>query len=82
MEKELIGDKTSKVLKELLEEISSKSAMTIGYPVSKDFDYSELLPFLKYPLNNVGDPFIPSTYTVGSRELEKEVIAFCSKLFR
>ncbi|MGZ3767536.1 MAG: histidine decarboxylase [Mucilaginibacter sp.] len=82
MEKELIGDKTSKVLKELLEEISSKSAMTIGYPVSKDFDYSELLPFLKYPLNNVGDPFIPSTYTVGSRELEKEVIAFFSKLFR
>ncbi|MGZ3814724.1 MAG: histidine decarboxylase [Mucilaginibacter sp.] len=82
MEKELIADKTSKVLKELLEEISSKSAMTIGYPVSKDFDYSELLPFLKYPLNNVGDPFIPSTYTVGSRELEKEVIAFFSKLFR
>nr|WP_256484230.1 histidine decarboxylase [Mucilaginibacter flavidus] len=33
-------------------------------------------------MNNVGDPFIPSTYTVGSRELEKEVIAFFSRLFR
>jgi histidine decarboxylase len=72
----------SRVLKDLLDEISSKSAMTMGYPVSKDFDYSELFPFLKYPMNNVGDPFIPSTYTVGSRELEKEVIAFFSRLFR
>lgn len=73
---------TSQVLKDLLHEISSTSVMTMGYPVCKDFDFDELLPFLKYPLNNVGDPFIPSTYTVGSRELEKEVIEFFSRLFR
>ena len=82
MGKELAAKNISKILQELLKEISAKSAMTIGYPVSKDFDYSELMPFLKYPMNNVGDPFIPSTYTVGSRELEKEVIAFFSRLFR
>ncbi|MBS1525234.1 MAG: histidine decarboxylase [Bacteroidetes bacterium] len=73
---------TSQVLKDLLDEISSRSPMTMGYPVSKDFDYSELLPFLEYPLNNVGDPFIPSTYAVGSRELEKQVIEFLARLFR
>jgi histidine decarboxylase len=82
METELILDNTSTILNDLLEGIRSKSAMTMGYPVSKDFDFSELLPFLQYPLNNVGDPFIPSTYTVGTRELEKEVIAFFSRLFR
>lgn len=82
MGKEVAANNVSKILQELLKEISAKSAMTIGYPVSKDFDYSELMPFLKYPMNNVGDPFIPSTYTVGSRELEKEVIAFFSRLFR
>jgi len=82
MVKELTTDSTGKILSGLLEDIRSKSAMTMGYPVSRDFDYSELLPFLNYPLNNVGDPFIPSTYTVGSRELEKEVIAFFSRLFR
>ncbi len=54
----------------------------MGYPARKDIDYSELWPFLKYPLNNVGDPFIPSTYAVGTRELEKEVIAFFAGLFR
>ncbi len=82
MEKELIADSTSEILNDMLEKIRLTSAMTMGYPVSRGFDYSELLPFLQYPLNNVGDPFIPSTYTVGSRELEKEVVAFFSKLFR
>jgi histidine decarboxylase len=82
MEPDLPVDSTSEILKDLLKEIGAKSAMTMGYPVSKDFDFSELLPFLKYPLNNVGDPFIPSTYTVGSREQEKEVIQFFSQIFR
>jgi len=82
MEVELMTDNSSKIISEMLERISQTSPMTMGYPVSKDFDYSELMPFLKYPLNNVGDPFIASTYTVGSRELEKEVVAFFSKLFR
>ncbi len=82
MEKEINADYATITLRDLLQEISTRSELTMGYPVSKDFDYSELLPFLKYPLNNVGDPFIPSTYTVGSRELEKEVIAFFSGLFR
>ncbi|MBB3056784.1 histidine decarboxylase [Mucilaginibacter gotjawali] len=82
MEKDLLIDDTSDILKQLLAEMGAKSAMTLGYPVAKDIDFSELLPFIKYPLNNVGDPFIPSTYTVGSREQEKEVIEFFSKLFR
>ncbi|MCO5946652.1 hypothetical protein [Mucilaginibacter flavidus] len=46
MEKKLIADNTTGILKDLLQEISVSSAMTMGYPVSKDFDYSELLPFL------------------------------------
>ncbi len=82
MERELIADSTTEILNDMLEKIRLTSAMTMGYPVSRGFDYSELLPFLQYPLNNVGDPFIPSTYTVGSRDLEREVVAFFSKLFR
>jgi histidine decarboxylase len=82
MVNELVLDSASKVLHNLLDEIRSKSAMTMGYPAGKDFDYSELWPFLNYPLNNVGDPFIPSTYAVGTRDLEKEVIAFFAGLFR
>lgn len=54
----------------------------MGYPVSKDFDFEELLPFLSYPMNNLGDPFVASTYAVDSREMEREVIEFFASLFR
>lgn len=82
METEILTTNPTEILHNLLEKIKATSAMTMGYPASKNIEFTELLPFLQYPLNNVGDPFIPSTYNVGSRELEKEVVAFFSKLFR
>jgi histidine decarboxylase len=55
---------------------------SIGYPISKDFDFSEVMPFLKYPINNVGDPFENSINKVKTHELEREVVGFFAKLFR
>jgi histidine decarboxylase len=72
----------NQTLEKLLEEVKLNTGHFMGYPVSKDFDYSELTPFLEYPMNNLGDPFVPSTYAVGSRELEKEVVQFFAELFR
>ena len=69
-------------LEALLRTVATGTADFLGYPVSKDFDYSPLMPFLQYPLNNLGDPFVPSTYSVGTREMEKEVVEFFAKLFR
>lgn len=69
-------------LEALLLKVQSKTESFLGYPVSKDFDYSALLPFLQYPLNNLGDPFVDSTYAVDSREMEKEVVQFFAELFR
>ena len=69
-------------IEKLLEKVSRNTENFLGYPVSKDFDYDELMPFLKYPMNNLGDPFISSTYGVNSNEMEQEVIAFFAKLFR
>lgn len=66
----------------LYEKVQSKTAYFLGYPVSKDFDYSALLPFLQYPMNNLGDPFVDSTYAVDSREMEKEVVQFFAEQFR
>ena len=54
----------------------------LGYPVSKDFDYSEINNFFKYPINNLGDPFENGTYKVQTHEMEKEVIAFFAKMYR
>jgi len=69
-------------LQNRLAAIQDKTTHFLGYPVSKDFDYSELLPFLQYPLNNLGDPFVDSTYAVDSREMEKEVVQFFAEIFR
>jgi histidine decarboxylase len=70
------------VLNDLLAKVKEQTDLFLGYPVSKDFDYQALSDFLKYPMNNLGDPFVASTYGVGSRELEKEVVQFFAELFR
>lgn len=69
-------------LAELLAQVQLNTTNFMGYPVSKDFDFTELMPFLHYPMNNLGDPFVACTYAVGSREMEKEVISFFASLFR
>lgn len=69
-------------LDHLLQEIEKASNLFLGYPVSKDFDYSELYSFLKYPINNLGDPFEDSTYKVQTHTMEREVIDFFADLFR
>ncbi|GGB02418.1 histidine decarboxylase [Puia dinghuensis] len=54
----------------------------IGYPIATDFDYSELYPLLSLPLNNVGDPFVESTYDLNSRSIEIEVLQFFASIFK
>ncbi|RFS19178.1 histidine decarboxylase [Chitinophaga silvatica] len=82
MNENLISAEDSAEMLALLANIEERTHSFLGYPVSKDFDYSPLQPFLQYPLNNLGDPFISSTYAVGSREMEKYVVKFFAELFR
>lgn len=77
-----LSTEDNKRLSALHEKLQSKTRLFLGYPVSKDFDYSPLLPFLKYPVNNLGDPFTESTYAVDTRELERDVVRFFAELFR
>lgn len=72
----------NEVIEKLYEKIKLKSETEMGYPVAVDFDYSPLYPFLQFPLNNVGDPFIEATYAMSSRKMETEVLEFFAKLFR
>lgn len=82
MKKYRLAAADAAALNELLTQVQTQTRDFLGYPVSKDFDYSPLLPFLQYPLNNLGDPFVPATYAVGSREMEKQVVSFFADLFR
>lgn len=63
-------------------QVKIRAGQIIGYPISLDFDYSELYPLLKYPLNNLGDPLIESTYDLNSRSIEREVVDFFSQIFK
>ncbi len=58
----------------LRRELDGASARMAGYPANLAFDYADLLPFLRYSLNNVGDPFHESNYRTNTRALEREVI--------
>lgn len=62
--------------------VKDRATHLLGYPIAQDFDYSELYPLLAYPLNNLGDPLIESTYDLNSRSLEREVVEFFCDLFK
>jgi histidine decarboxylase len=77
-----LTDTDAQRLVDLEQIIAISNHNSIGYPISKDFDFSEVIPFLKYPINNVGDPFENSINKVKTHELEREVVGFFAKLFR
>ncbi|KAF3977128.1 MAG: histidine decarboxylase [Methylococcales symbiont of Iophon sp. n. MRB-2018] len=67
-------------LSDFLQFLSKETNHFLGYPISREFDYSPLYPFLNIPLNNVGDPFLDSRYHANTHQYEREVIAFFSTL--
>ena len=71
-----------KRLEQLLGDIYVDTRQQVGYPVNQDFDYSPLLPFLDYSINNVGDPFHPSNFWGNTHEIEREVIGIFAGLMR
>ena len=66
----------------LLEQMRAAAIGQVGYPGNQQFDYSPLLPFLQFSLNNVGDPFHVSSYQANTHEIEREVIARFASLTR
>ncbi len=73
---------TQETLDRLLAEIQTAAGQQVGYPTNQNFDYSPLLPFLKYALNNVGDPFHDSNYWSNTHGIEREVVLRFAGLMR
>ncbi len=65
---------TEQRLDDLFEYIKSESKNFLGYPCNQAFDYSALDRFVSYSLNNIGDPFLPSTFKLNTHSIECEVI--------
>ena len=69
-------------LERFCKEVQSLTPSMVGYPVSQDYAYPEIAPFLEFSLNNVGDPFADSLYRENTFAFEREVIAFFQKHLR
>jgi len=52
-----------------------------GYPTNQSFDYSALAPLLHFHINNLGDPFMGSSYGVNSANFEVSVLDWFAKLW-
>lgn len=72
----------SEILKNYEERLQRRSARHMGYPYNLNYDHDELHRFLRYSINNLGDPFVPSNYGVHSREFECAVIEFFAGLWK
>jgi len=65
-------------LEQLLNFMQAEADHFIGYPCNRRFDYSPLFPFLNFPVNNVGDPFVPSLFRLNTHRFERQVLqSFC-----
>jgi len=62
--------------------LQKRSGNHFGYPYNLQYDHTELLRFMKYSINNLGDPFVDSNYGVHSRVFERAVIGFMAKLWK
>ncbi|MBN2022077.1 MAG: histidine decarboxylase [Pirellulales bacterium] len=69
-----------KRLDDLYAMIEREAATFIGYPCSAIFDYRALYPFLSHPINNVGDPFVPSNFHLNTHVFEREVLEIFGEL--
>jgi histidine decarboxylase len=75
-----LKDDDQKRLDELKAYIGDQYKTFLGYPCSGHFDYTPLFDLLQYPINNVGDPFAPSTYRVNTKDFEREVLAWFGEI--
>ena len=69
-----LGEADQQRLDDLYETMRDEAETFIGYPCNAIFDYSPLFRFLGFPLNNVGDPFVPSNFHLNTHRFECEVL--------
>ena len=79
---DLKKNKKKEILDEFEEYIKERTNYHLGYPYNLNFEYNDLIRFMKYSINNLGDPFQESNYGVHSRRFELEILDFFSKLWK
>jgi histidine decarboxylase len=62
--------------------LQQRSTVHLGYPYNLMYDHQELFRFMKYSINNLGDPFVAGNYGVHSRQFECAVVDFFARLWK
>ncbi|KAG7361525.1 histidine decarboxylase [Nitzschia inconspicua] len=62
--------------------LQQRSTVHLGYPYNLMYDHQELFSFMKYSINNLGDPYVAGNYGVHSRQFECAVIDFFARLWK
>ncbi|WP_019504461.1 histidine decarboxylase [Pleurocapsa sp. PCC 7319] len=75
-----LSEKDEQRLDNFYRDIQQESELFLGYPCNGIFDYSPLYRFLQYPLNNVGDPYLPGNYHLNTHDFEREVLGIFQQL--
>jgi histidine decarboxylase len=75
-----LSDLDRKRLDKLLNKIEREAENLIGYQINALFNYTPLFGFFKHSINNIGDPYVQSTYRINTHEFEIEVINFFAEL--
>ncbi len=75
-----LSEQAQQRLDSVYQKIADEAKTFVGYPCTTIFDYSPLYRFLRFPINNVGDPYVDSTYRVNTKEIEREVLAWFAEL--
>ncbi|GIM95702.1 pyridoxal-dependent decarboxylase [Paractinoplanes toevensis] len=69
-------------LNQVLARITVADATNIGYPRAIDIDYAALAPFLRFMLNNPGEPHGPDPiYPLHTMDVERRVLTWFANLF-
>merc|ERR1719502_937605 len=72
----------SDILKAYETHLQRRSSTHLGYPYNLTHRSQELDTFMRYSINNLGDPFESSNYGVHSRQFEVAVIDFFARLWK
>ncbi|KAH1230609.1 hypothetical protein AAZX31_10G215500 [Glycine max] len=69
------------VITQYVETLNQHNLRFLGYPTNQDFDYDALAPLLHFHLNNVGDPFTESSFSLNSSKFEVCVLDWFANLW-
>jgi histidine decarboxylase len=85
MSKSLVRETNFYIVEKILEDFHRRliqyTKYCAGYPENLNFDYTSLLFFFEYHLNNAGDPLVQGDFGLQSKEFEQECVSWFAQLY-